>query len=199
NGASGAASTRGSGMISFFITMAIYILLLSNFLAPRLVNREGKSLYLLSLAPVSSRDVLLVKWALGAIPVAALTVTFAIVGALLLHLSFWAVLLCLCAFGTLAIAMIGAMLNLSLIWPRLDWDNPSRQVSTQAVLYGTVGGLVLAMGICALLAVAIGWSSSHQAIALLAGVGIFVITLGACWISLIVGSRTMKSLLGGTG
>ncbi len=199
NGASGAASARGAGIISFFITMAIYVFLLSTFLAPRLVNREGKSLYLLSLAPVSSRDVLLVKWALGALPVAALAAVFAIVGALLLHLSIWAALLCLAAFSTLAIAMVGAMLTLSLIWPRLDWDNPSRQVSTQATLYGTVGGLVLGMGISALLAVVIGWSSSHPAIALLAGVGIFVITLGICWISLFVGSRATRNLLGGAG
>jgi hypothetical protein len=95
--------------------------------------------------------------------------------------------------------MVGAMLTLSLIWPRLDWDNPSRQVSTQATLYGTVGGLVLGMGISALLAVVIGWSSSHPAIALLAGVGIFVITLGICWISLFVGSRATRNLLGGAG
>jgi len=195
----GGASAHGVGMVSVFITMSIYVLLLSNFVAPRLVNREGKSLYLLALAPVSSRDVLLVKWALGALPIAGLTAVFAIVGALLLHLAIWAALLGLGAFGSLAIAMVGAMLTLSLIWPRLDWDNPSRQVSTQAALYGTVGGLIMCMGICALLAVAIGWSSSHPLTALLAGVGIFVITFGVCWISLMVGGRSMKSLLGSVG
>ncbi|HXT34179.1 MAG TPA: hypothetical protein VN837_01265 [Chloroflexota bacterium] len=193
----GGASAHGVGMVSVFITMSIYVFLLSNFVAPRLVNREGKSLYLLALAPVSSHDVLLVKWALGALPIAGLTAVFAIVGALLLHLAIWSALLSLGAFGSLAIAMVGALLTLSLIWPRLDWDNPSRQVSMQAALFGTVGGLIMCAGICALLAVAIGWSSSHPTTALLAGVGIFVITLAVCWISLIVGSWAMKILLGG--
>ncbi|HVA92742.1 MAG TPA: hypothetical protein VNL71_23220, partial [Chloroflexota bacterium] len=195
--ASASSSGHGAAIVSFFITLGIYVLLLSNFLAPRLVNREGKSLYLLALAPVSSRDVLLIKWALGALPVAGLVEVFAIAGSLILHLSFWAALLCLGAFGALAIAMVGAMLALSLIWPRLDWDNPSRQISTQASLFGTVGGLILSMGMCALLGVVLGWASSRPGIALLAGVGIFVITLGVSGISLIVGDRAMKGLLGG--
>lgn len=196
NGASGAANSSGARMISLFITLAIYVLLLSNFLAPRLINREGRAIHLLALAPVGSRQVLGAKWSLGALPIVGLVEVFVITGSLLLHLAFWTVLLCAGAFGCLAIAMVGALLALSLVWPRLDWDNPTRQVSIQAALYGTVGGLGLCGGTCALLATAIGWSSSQPAVALLAGIGIFVLTLGIGVASLIVGDRAMANLLG---
>ncbi|HVA93047.1 MAG TPA: hypothetical protein VNL71_24775, partial [Chloroflexota bacterium] len=138
NGSGSAATARGGGMISLFITLAIYVLLLSNFLAPRLVNREGRALQLLALAPIESRDVLVTKWAFGVLPIAGLVEVFVIAGSLLLHFSFWAALLCLGAFGSLAIAMVGAMLALSLIWPRLDWDKsiPASEHASGTVWHG---------------------------------------------------------------
>src|SRR5262249_518467 len=43
--------------VTFFISLAIAAYILTVFLAPRLVNREGRALYLLALAPVSPRTI----------------------------------------------------------------------------------------------------------------------------------------------
>jgi hypothetical protein len=120
-----------------------------------------------------------------------------LIGSGFLHLSIWAVLLSFFTFGSLAVAMIGGALTFRLIWPRLDWDNPNRQMSTQALLYTAVGGLMLSAGICALLAVVLGWASSRPVIALTAGIGIFVINGAVGVVSLIVGTGAMNRLLHG--
>jgi hypothetical protein len=120
-----------------------------------------------------------------------------LIGALFLHLSVWAVVLSFFTFGSLAMAMIGAALMLSLIRPRLDWDNPNRQVSTQALLFTAAGGLILSAGTYALPAVVLGWASSRPLTAPAAGVGIFVINGGVGVVSLIGGTRAMNRLLQG--
>lgn len=162
-----------------------------------LVNREGQSLYLLALAPLRARDILLVKWAVGALPITVMVEGILLIGALFLPLSVRAVVLSFFTFGSLAIAMIGAALMLSLIRPRLDWDNPNRQVSTQALLFTAVGGLILSAGTCALPAVVLGWASSRPLTAPAVGVGIFVINGGVGAVSLIGGTRAMNRLLHG--
>lgn len=195
----GSGMTHGANSVAFFITLAIYAYFLTNFLSARLVNREGRSLYLLALAPIGARDIFLVKWAFGALPIAALVEIILLIGSVFLHLSAGAVLLSIATFGCLVMAMVGGALTLSLVWPRLDWDNPSRQVSIQALLFTAVGGLILSAGNCALLAVVLGWASSRPLIALAAGLGIFVINGGVALISHIVGSQAMERLLhGGT-
>ncbi|MGH2345463.1 MAG: putative ABC transporter permease subunit, partial [Chloroflexota bacterium] len=180
----GSGMTHGVNSVTFFITLAIYAYFLTNFLSSRLVNREGRSLYLLALAPLAARDIFLVKWAFGALPIAALVEVILLIGSVFLHLAIGAILLSIATFGCLVVAMVGAALTLSLIWPRLDWDNPSRQVSTQALLFTAVGGLILSAGTCALLAVVLGWASSRSLIAMAAGIGIFAINGGAAVVGL---------------
>ncbi len=152
---------------------AFFLLLL---IAQPMINREGRALYLLALAPLRPVDILRVKWAFCAVPVLILIEVLLGVGTLFLHVPLARAGLAALAFASLVVALTGALLLINLIWPRLDWDNPRQQVSTTAGLVGMIGGLILAAGTCLLLILSFVWSADHFFRSILATGGIFVVT-----------------------
>jgi ABC transporter len=83
-------------------------------------------LYLLALALLTARDILLAKWTFCVFPVLVLVEGLVVAGAVILRLPPGETLLGALAFASLVVALAGALLLVSLVWPRLDWDNPRR-------------------------------------------------------------------------
>jgi len=171
---SGAPVSLGS--IGFFGLLCFLLWLPLTTLALPAVNREGRALFVLALAPVSARDILLSKWIFSAAPSLVLSEALLSVGAWWLRLSPGQVLLGACALAAIAVAVAGALLFVSLIWPRLDWDNPRRQVSSQASLVGVIGGLLLVGASAGLLILTLFLTPSHPLLALASGAGLFALT-----------------------
>lgn len=160
------------------LTIFIYLVLIS--LAAPIVNREGRAFLLLRLSPLSARDILLAKWCFCAVPVLVLVEVLLCVMSVALRLSPGPALLSGVALGGLAVALSGGLITINLIWPRLDWDNPRRQVSGTASLVASIGGLALGgavYGLLLLASIVPMLAVVALAIVLLAGVEAVVIAL----------------------
>ena len=189
-------SQGGAGALFGLLTFVTYLLLAA--LALPAVNREGRSLPLLALAPLSARDILLAKWtfcaALALVPVEAVLV----VGAVALRLSVATALLGACVLAGVAVALSGVLILVSLLWPRLDWDNPRKQVSLPASLLGGFGGLVLTVGIVLLLFLTLALAPERPLLAVAAGAGLFAL-LGLISAAVaLYAPRRLAALLTGT-
>jgi len=163
------------GSIGFFGLLCVLLWLPLTTLALPAVNREGRALFVLALAPIGARDILLSKWIFSAAPPLALSEALLGVGAWWLRLGPGQILLGACALASIAIAAAGGLLFVSLIWPRLDWDNPRRQVSGQASLVGGIGGLLLVGASAGLLILTLFLATSHPLLALASGAGLFAL------------------------
>jgi ABC-2 type transport system permease protein len=181
--------------VTFFISLAIAAYILTVFLAPRLVNREGRALYWVALAPVSPRTILLLKAAFCALPALVVVDAVLIAGGVILRLDAWQIALGSFVFALLIGAETGGLLLISLIWPRLDWDNPNRQVSIQAGLYGSFGGLLLTAGVVAALFCTLTGSGGLPApIYGLASIALPVLVI---WVAIAQAPRRFAALLAG--
>lgn len=194
-GQGGAASLFSAGWL--FGTLSLLCYILAAALALPIVNREGKALYLLALAPLSARDVVLAKWTFSVLPPATLSVVVVIVAAVVLHLAVWQAVLGACAMVALCVELAGAALLISLTWPRLDWDNPARQNSTTAGLGGALAGLLLAAATCVLLILTFAWASSQPVAAVAAGIGIFVLAGTIIAVAAALAPARLEALLNG--
>jgi len=183
------------GLLSFFGLLVFLLWLPLTTLALPAINREGRSLSLLALAPVSPRGILLAKWVFCVAPSLLLAEALLLAGAVLLHLSAAEVLLGVCALVSIAVAVSGALLLVSLIWPRLDWDNPRKQVSTEASLAGGIGGLLLIGASGGLLALTLYLSDRQPLLALVAGVGLFALTGLVTLLVLLLAPARLRALL----
>jgi ABC-2 type transport system permease protein len=184
------------GSIGFFGLLCFLLWLPLTTLALPAVNREGRALFVLALAPVSARDILLSKWIFSAAPSLVLSEALLGVGAWWLRLGPGQVLLGACALAAIAVAVAGALLFVSLIWPRLDWDNPRRQVSSQASLVGVIGGLLLVGASAGLLILTLFLTPSHPLLALASGAGLFALTgLIALFVFLLAPARLAALLM----
>ena len=164
------------GSIGFFGLLCFLLWLPLTTLALPAVNREGRALFVLALAPIGARDILLSKWIFSAAPSLVLSEALLGAGAWWLRLGPGQVLLGACALAAIAVATAGGLLFVSLIWPRLDWDNPRRQVSSQASIVGGIGGLLLVGASAGLLILTLFLATSHPLLALASGAGLFALT-----------------------
>lgn len=137
-------TSRGTGIGSFGATSAsvfICILLGSN-LGLSGLSREGRSMWLLQLAPISPWTILRAKWVLAYLPFPLFAVIFA--GFLyvtqgtgaseLLHI--------LLQLALIGVGVAGITTGLGALFPRLDWNNPRRMVSGRASIIGLVAYVV---------------------------------------------------------
>ena len=194
------ATPDGSGPISlgsigFFGLLCFLLWLPLTTLALPAINREGRALVLLALAPVSARDILLAKWVFSAALPLLLAEALLVAGAAVLRLSVAEVALGACALAGIAVAAAGMLLLVSLMWPRLDWDNPRKQVSTEASLVGGIGGLLLMSASGGLLVLTLFLSARHTLLALAAGAGLFALTGLVSLVVLLVAPARLQALL----
>jgi len=179
----------------FYGTLAMLAYLLLTALALPLINREGRSLYLLALAPLSARGILLAKWSFCALPVGGLVEALLIAGAVAMRITVGTVLLSMLAYAGLVIALSGVQLTVSLIWPRLDWDNPRRQVSGPASLVGSFGGLLLAAIVCGLLIATVALWPRQPNLALVTGIVLFALCGFVALAVFLIAPRLLERLL----
>jgi ABC-2 type transport system permease protein len=181
--------------IAFFICLSI-----SGALTGTGISREGKSFWLLKLAPVSPMRLLLGKLALAFLPFPLIgTLFLGVLGVVrgiapLLLLQQWALLL-LCGLGCAAFGM-----GLGALFPRLDWENPSQQTTWQTGCLGAlfyplflllVFGLVAGAGILGELA---GGSAAGLGISLAGWALAIGLTAAVVWLSLLLGSRGLERI-----
>ena len=183
------------GVLGFFGLLCFLLWLPLTTLALPAINREGRSLFLLALAPVSAREILLAKWVFSVAPSLIVAEVLLLAGALWLRLSPPQVLLGACALAGIAVAAAGALLLVSLVWPRLDWDNPRKQVSTQASLLGGLGGFALMAVSGGLLVLTLFLSARHPLLALAAGAALFALTGLVSVLVLLIAPARLEALL----
>jgi hypothetical protein len=192
-GAGGASSLAGIGWM--FGTLAFMTYIVVAALSLPVINREGRALYLIALSPLSARDILLAKWTYCVLPILALVEVTLVISSIFLQLPVGAALLAALTLAALVAALSGAELLVSLIWPRLEWDNPRQQVSGTAILAGMLGGLVLVAATGALFILTLAWSADQPLAAVATGLGIFVLSGLVIACVSILAPRRLQTLL----
>jgi ABC-2 type transport system permease protein len=143
------ATTGLKGHIGFVFSASMYatvtltaVFLLSILTLP-IVNREGHSLYLLSLAPVSVRRIVIAKWAACAVPIILLVEGFLAMGVRVLGLSPGQAIFTGVVLAALVVALAGWLLCVGLTWPRVSSDQSRRQVNMVALMVGPPSAVIL--------------------------------------------------------
>jgi hypothetical protein len=185
------ASTEGW----FFGTLAFSSLFLLSFLALSIVNREGRSLQLLSLAPLTALDILLGKWTFCALPTLVVEELLLVGGAFRLHLSPYKTLFGAVSLAALIIALAGALISISLLWPRLHPDSARQPVSFTGCLAGSLTGGLLAGTVALSLVLTFTLGSSVPALSVLTVAGAVVLPGTVAGIVASVAPRILRSLL----
>jgi ABC-2 type transport system permease protein len=122
-------SSIGTAAISFFICMVF-----SSALVGSGLNREGKAFWILRLAPISARRMLLGKLVLAYLPFPVVGTVFVGLFSIIQHST---LLIFIRSLALVLIAGLGTSsigLGIGAAFPRLDWENPQRQSSTRAAL-----------------------------------------------------------------
>jgi ABC-2 type transport system permease protein len=186
-------SLLGSAGISFFICLTI-----SGVLAGSGVSREGKGFWLLKVAPITARQLLLGKLTLAYLPFPLIGTLFVVVlsilqGSTLLQFLTALALVLLTGLGTTSIS-----LGLGATFPRLNWDNPQQQTTWQAgcltfLAYGIYLVIVLAVAIGI---PAIGTFAPDWAIFITIGSWLLFIglTVAVVWAMLSLGATRLERL-----
>jgi ABC-2 type transport system permease protein len=171
--AGGGASLLTAGYL--YGSLAFLTSFLASFLALSIINREAKTRALLALLPLDARQIVAGKWAACVLPNLILAELLAVAGAVLLQIPLWEAILAVGALAALVVAVCGAMLLITLIFPRLDSDNPRRQVSTAASLLGMIAGFALAGLVIGLLLLTFYLGPRSTPAAAIAGLCLFAI------------------------
>jgi ABC-2 type transport system permease protein len=158
----GGASDHLSGLISgsMYWILTLTIILLLNAVTPSIVNREGKSLYLLSVAPVEAREILVAKWAICAAPILVLVEGLLIVGALAERISLDRATIAAIGLAIMVCTLVVMVISINLRWPHLDVSSPWKQSSITASFIDLVAKVLVAVPSCGLLILAFSlWDS----------------------------------------
>lgn len=184
----------GAIAIVFFICLS-----LSSALAGTGVSREGRTFWILKIAPISPLSILLGKLILAYLPFPTagsfFLVVFALVqGVELLTLARQWALLLLAGLGCAAFGI-----GLGAAFPRLNWENPKQQRTWQSGCLGTlfyplylaivVGLVVGAAGLGASLEGAVG-----MGVRLAGWTGAVLVTAGVVWLSALIGARGLERI-----
>jgi len=180
---------------SLYVVLTFIVVFLLSTLALSVVNREGRSLYLLALSPLTAREIVVSKWAFCVTPVLILVEVVLIGSAVAAHQQAGEILLGALAMASVIVAVGGELITVSLLWPRLDWDNPRQQVTALAFVVGDVGALIIAGGACVLLIVAFVVWSQIPWVAVIAAAGIFALTGAVSVIAWFLAPRRLQALL----
>jgi ABC-2 type transport system permease protein len=182
-----------SAGISFYIC-----LVLSSAMAGPGISREGRGFWLLKVAPISARRILLGKLALAYLPYPTIGALFVLFLSILQHSTpaEFARSLALVLLGGLGATSI--TLGIGAAFPKLNWENPRQQNSIQAgclapLLYlaylGLALGALLGLPLLAFLA-----PSFATALALLGWAIFLALTAGVVWGALTFGATRLEGL-----
>ncbi len=119
-------------MLISYLNLAASALTLSTlttrFVFPQF-SLEGRRLWIIGLAPIGLRKVLLQKFWMSCLAATVITVTLMIVSSLLLHLPWIKVAFFAVSIGLMSAALSGLSVGLGALFPNFKEDNPSKIVS----------------------------------------------------------------------
>jgi ABC-2 type transport system permease protein len=181
----------GTGTVVFLTCMLV--VLLASSVVPGAVNREGKAMALLALAPVSTADIVEAKW-IGAGVIPLVIVETALVG-LSIHfgLSPDRILLLAVIMLVLLVALTGTTLAANFAWPKLDATNPRRQASGAATFAGLISDVLITLFSGGMVALALlVWHGMQTVVALLV---VFLVLVALIVIAAWLNERLLNRLL----
>lgn len=183
---------------SLYLSASLTALFLLTILALPMVGREGRSIYLLAIAPIRARDILVAKILVCALPVLALVELLLVtIGARLLRLSPSETVFLAFVFAALVLALSAWLVCAGILWPRLTSDNSRRQIHGVALLVGPTAGVALAAFVGWLLNVVFTVPPHHAATTRTAAILIFLLTGTVVLAVLVAGPRALHALLTG--
>jgi ABC-2 type transport system permease protein len=163
--------------------------------AATIVNREGRSLYLLALAPLSARALFLAKWAFVLAPVLVIVEGILTAGSINLQIDAGQSLLAGLVLALLIAALSGTALTINMLWPRFESASARRQGSGTANLVSFIADLGIGGITCALLIAGIAIWPSYPLIAAALVLAALVLTGGCALLAFVLGTRVLANLL----
>ncbi len=184
----------GAIAIVFFICLS-----LSSALAGTGVSREGRTFWILKIAPISPLSILLGKLILAYLPFPTAGSFFLVVFALVQGIELltlarqWALLL-LAGLGCAAFGI-----GLGAVFPRLNWENPKQQRTWQS---GCLGTLFYPLYLAVVVGLVVGAAGLGASLEGAAGLGVrlagwsgaALITAGVVWLSALIGARGLERI-----
>jgi len=137
---------------SLYGLAAFAAIVLIGALAPTLVNREGRSLYLLAMAPLTPLDIVVAKWMVCLIP--SIPLVQALYAGSAAYLGETAVQIIVSApiLAALTASLAALALAVNLVWPKLGATEPRKQASGTASIVGFIAEAVVCVIVVGLLA-----------------------------------------------
>jgi hypothetical protein len=171
--------------ISFLLVFSGLHFLISSLVAPlslTIINREGRSFYLLRAAPITALTILREKFLALFLPLVVLGEALVVYIAASERLSARDALLAAAGIALVTASLISWSMVLSLLFPRLDWTNIVQMTTWQAWLLSFVGGA--AIGVVEGLFIALGplaetWLPRLSMAATVLGVGVAALVTAA--------------------
>jgi putative ABC exporter len=160
-----------------------------------IVNREGRSLSLLALAPLSARSIFLEKWLVGIVPPLLLAEIVLVVVAALLGAGIATALVNALCIAGLTVTLVGQSLAVHLLWPRLELVEARRQGSVVGGIVSFALDVIVALATGVLFASALRLRPRHQWLSLAAGCGLVVVLMVVSVIVIFAGPRILDRLL----
>jgi hypothetical protein len=183
---------------ALYLSGTLTALFLLTILALPMVSREGRSLYLLAIAPVRSKDILLAKILFCAAPVLLILESLlTTAGARLLRLSPAETLFDAVVLAALVLALAAWLVCVGIVWPRLSADGSRRQIHGTALLVGPASGVVLCSFVGYQLGVIFTAAPKHIWVQPVAAASIFLVTGGILIGVRLAGPRLLRDLLSG--
>ncbi|MSP14083.1 MAG: hypothetical protein EXR62_14150 [Chloroflexi bacterium] len=197
------ADRYGLGMVNMAnVFIAVGILASTILVFSRIgltsISMEGKSWWILKVAPLSGFELLRGKYLSAVVPFAVLSSLLMIGAAIWRHFSVWGFLYGWFGVELLGAGMLAIAIGFAVPWARLDWDDPRGMSSGWGTLFAFIGYILLGivggglLGLPVILSifrpelVGVGW---------IAGViGAVVVTTGVAWLALQFGLSRLSAV-----
>lgn len=179
---------------SLYGLAAFAAIVLIGALAPTLVNREGRSLYLLALAPLTPLDIVVAKWMVCLIPSIPLVQALYVGSAAYLGETAVQIILSAPILAALTASLAALALAVNLVWPKLGATEPRKQASGTASIVGFIAEAVVCVIVVGLLALTFSAPVPIWARALTAATAL-AIAVALMAASLSLGARRLSAIL----
>ena len=142
-------STFAPGVEVSNILLAGTVLMSTIFVFGRIaetgISMEGRSYWVLKIAPISGRELLLGKFVSAMVPFALLSTLLLVIAAIVRHFSIGGFF-----YGWFSVLLLGAGMlimnvGLSVPWANLEWDDPRRMRSGWAGLIAMIGYVIIGL------------------------------------------------------
>ncbi|MDQ2741088.1 MAG: hypothetical protein M3Z66_02130 [Chloroflexota bacterium] len=190
-----ATTSQDTSALLLYGLLILFSVLTIGTITATSINREGRTLYLLGLAPLSRRDIFVAKWVFSVLPVALLIEAALIAGSVALRLPVAQFALIFVVLAGLIVALGGAGLCVHLLWPRLNDEASRRQGSVVASFVGLGVETLIAGSLGLLLIAALALHTSHPGIAAACIAALFLLTTGFIIAGAVIGPRLLGRLL----